>query len=205
MKSKLIQLAIALKGVKPFILVLVLGGLLISCSNSSKNKFPKEIYVSINGDDSGDGSISKPYATILGALEASRNLRESGFSSPIVIYLREGRHQLNQTLVLDIEDGRPTNSDSIEYDEYGAGVKNLPAYLTFSAYQDEQAVVSGGVPITDWRRVEQAPSGLPLKALGNVWVADIPEGLEKFHTLYDNRRAFKSSKKRRICTYSKRR
>lgn len=179
MKYKLIVL-------KPFLLILIFGFLLVSCSNSSKDEFNKEIYVSLKGDDSGNGSISEPFATIPAAVNKVRSLRKSGNSDPVTIYLREGRHQLNQTLVLGIEDGRAIKSNLIEYDEYGAGDNTLPAYLTISAYPEEHPIVSAGMPITDWRRVEKVPSGLPTKAMGNVWEADMPEGLKKFYTLYDN-------------------
>ena len=42
---------------------------------------------------------------------------------------------------------------------------SLPAYLTISAYQNEQAVVSGGLPNTDWKKVEAMPEGLPFKLI----------------------------------------
>ncbi|WP_299666706.1 right-handed parallel beta-helix repeat-containing protein [uncultured Polaribacter sp.] len=173
------------KQMKQFLWILTLGFLLTSCSTLSKDKGTKEIYVSIKGDNAGDGSISKPYATIQRAVQASRDFRKNGVVQPIVIYLREGRHQLNETLVLGIEDGRPQNSDVVPFDGYGAGETKLSAYLTISAYSEENAIISGGVPITGWKLLKKAPSGLPSNALGNVWEADVPEGLEKFYTLYD--------------------
>ncbi|MCK0160539.1 right-handed parallel beta-helix repeat-containing protein [Allomuricauda sp. F6463D] len=173
--------------IKSFVLILILGLLYMSCSTISEDKIPREIYVSVDGNDDGDGSISNPYATLPSAVKASRDLRKSGVVEPIIIYLREGRHQLNQTLVLGIEDGRPTNSDMAILDKYGAGESTQPAYLTISSYPEEHAVVSGGVPITDWKLVNTAPSELPSIALGNVWEAEIPEGLDIFRTLYDGK------------------
>lgn len=174
------------KQIKQFLFIFTLGFLLVSCSNSSKGKVPKGIYVSVDGDNSGDGSISKPYATLQRAVQASRDFRKNGFVKPFVIYLREGRHQLNETLILGIEDGRPENSDIATLHDYGAGETKLPSYLTISAFPEEHPVVSSGVPITGWKLLKKAPSGLPSNALGNVWEADMPKGLEKFYTLYDS-------------------
>ncbi|WP_159020788.1 right-handed parallel beta-helix repeat-containing protein [Algibacter sp. L3A6] len=172
---------------KHFLLTLILGFILVSCSNSLKGKITKGIYVDIEGDNSGTGSILKPYATLQRAVKASRDLRKTGLVDPIVIYLRGGRHQLNEALVLGIKDGRPEDSEITTLDDYGAGETILPAYLTISAYPKEHAVVSAGMPITGWKKVETTSSGLLLNALGNVWEADMPEGLENFYTLYDSK------------------
>ena len=145
-----------------------------------------EIYVSVEGDDMADGSISSPFATIPKAVDAVRDLRKSGNVKPVVIYLREGRHQLNQTLVLGLEDGNPATSELSNTEEPGAGPPR-PAYLTFAAYPGEHPVVSAGLPVSGWQKLETAPSELPQQAEGKVWVADIPAGLERFYTLYDAR------------------
>jgi hypothetical protein len=63
-----------------------------------------EIYVDADGNRRADGSIARPYSTLPGAVNAVRALRKSGNTDPAIIYLREGRHQLNETLVLGIED-----------------------------------------------------------------------------------------------------
>ncbi|MBP0904937.1 right-handed parallel beta-helix repeat-containing protein [Mariniflexile gromovii] len=168
------------------ILVLVLMLLLVSCSKNSKDKIIKEIYVSVEGDNSGNGSITNPYATLQKAITASRHFRKNGFENPIIIYLREGRHQLNETLVLRNEDGRSEKSEHVTLDSYGAGETTLPTHLTISAYPNEHPVLSAGMPITGWKLLKTAPSELPSNAIGHVWVADMPEGLEKFYTLYDS-------------------
>ncbi|MCK0157284.1 right-handed parallel beta-helix repeat-containing protein [Cellulophaga sp. F20128] len=171
-------------GLKPFLFVVILCIFIGSCSNKATQK-TTAIYVSVAGDDTGDGSITNPYATLLEAVKASRNLRKSGVHDPIVIYLREGRHQLNQTLVLGLLDGRPTQSNTGSFDTYGAGETSLPPYLTIASYQEEQAVVSSGVPITNWKLLNNIPTELPINAAGKVWVADMPNTLDKFYTLYD--------------------
>ncbi|MDX2432503.1 MAG: right-handed parallel beta-helix repeat-containing protein [Bacteroides sp.] len=153
-----------------------------------------EIYVSLEGDDLADGSISSPYATLPKALGALRALRNSGNTSPATIYLREGRHLLNQTLVLGIEDGASSPAESTPFEEYGAGPSAGPAHLTFAAYPGEHPVVSAGMPVTGWQKLESTPSELPSQAEGNVWVADIPEGLDKFYTLYNGQGRLKRAR-----------
>ena len=146
-----------------------------------------ELYVSIDGDEQADGSLAKPYGSLLDAVEAVRALRKAGNTEPAVITLREGRHQLNQTLVLGIEDGSPTTSGAVTLEQYGAGDTTGPAYLTFAAYPGEKPVLSGGMPVTGWKRLEPTSSALPEKAVGKVWVADMPAGMGRFYALYDGR------------------
>jgi hypothetical protein len=68
---------------------------------------------------------------------------------------------------------------------YGTGPITVPTYLSFAAYPGEHPVISAGVPVTGWKRLDGAPVGLPQNAAGKVWVADMPEGMERFYTLYD--------------------
>ena len=118
------------------------------------------IYVSVDGASRADGSLSNPYGSIPDAVEAVRVLRSSGFDKPVVIYLCEGRHQLEETLVLGTEDGAPIAPDEVSFEQYGAGEIMQP-HLTITAYPGEHPVVSGGVPITGWKRLESAPNNLP--------------------------------------------
>jgi len=152
---------------------------------SSVGAAPIEVYVSVAGDDSADGSISTPLATIPAAVEEVRRLRRSGTTDPAVISLRGGRHQLDQTLILGIEDGYASPAEPADPEDYGAGPITRPALLTFAAYPGEEPVVSGGIPVTGWKRPKMAPAELPSSAAGKVWVADMPETLENFYTLYD--------------------
>jgi len=147
--------------------------------------FALDIYVSVDGVAQADGSLAKPYGSLPDAVDAVRALRKAGNTEPAKIILREGRHQLNQTLVLCLEDGSPKRSGDVTLEKYGAGDATGPAYLTFAAYPGEKPVVSGGVPITGWKRLESAPAEVPAKAVAKVWVADMPKGLERFYTLYD--------------------
>jgi len=146
-----------------------------------------DIYVSVDGDARADGSLAKPYGSILEAVKAVRALRQSDHAVPVRIILREGRHQLNQTIVLGMADGAPAPPEAVTLPRYDAGKLTGPAHLTFAAYRGEHPVVSGGVPVTGWKRLAPAPSALPGKAVGKVWVADMPAGMGRFYTLYDNK------------------
>ena len=147
--------------------------------------FAMDIYVSVDGSAQADGSLAKPYGSLPDAVEAARALRKAGNTEPVKIILRGGRHQLNQTLVLGLEDGSPSDSNAAVLPKYGAGESSGPAYLTFAAYPGEKPVLSAGVPVTGWKRLVSAPAELPAKAAGKVWVADMPTGMERFYTLYD--------------------
>jgi hypothetical protein len=144
-----------------------------------------ELYVFPEGSNQADGSMANPYGSLPEAVDAVRALRRSGNTEPAVIYLREGRHQLNETLVLGMEDGAPSTSEEVALPLHGAGEATSPAYLTIAAYPGEHPVVSAGVSVTDWKRLESAPPGLPEIAVDEVWVADMPEDMERFYTLYD--------------------
>ena len=134
------------------------------CADKQKG----EIYVSVEGDDIADGSISSPLATLTAAVYKVRSLRKSGNTYPMTIFLREGRHILNQTLVLGIEDGAAAPLESTPLEEYGAGPLTGPAHLTFAAYPGEQPVLSSGIPVTGWEILESPPSELPAKASAKV-------------------------------------
>jgi len=145
-----------------------------------------EYYVSPQGNDEANGSIDHPYKTLHGAVTSIRNWRNSGGSGPVVAYLREGRHQLDSTLVLGVSDGDPSSSQREHSSEAGAGDALSRPYLTFAAYSGETPVVSAGIPVTGWKLLESAPAELPSVVAGKVWVADMPEGMDRFHTLFDD-------------------
>ena len=180
-----------LPGIKPDYLALCIKALFLtllllqsSCSENS-NRNTLELYVSVTGNDTASGTLSEPFATIPKAVDAVRELRRSGNTKPVVIYLREGRHQLNQTLVLGLEDGAPASTESTPFEEYGAGSSTGAAHLTFAAYPGEKPVLSSGIEISGWKLPEAPPPDLPANAIGKVWVAEMPEPLKKFYTLYD--------------------
>jgi len=170
-----------------FRIKLVFSILVLSAFCGCSNSDVAELYVSVEGDNGANGSLNEPLATLPAAVEKVRALRNSGQTTPVTIYLREGVHQLDETLTLGVEDGRPYQSTTEKLVQYGAGEESAPSYLTFAAYPGENPVLSAGQPVVGWSLLEQAPAGLPAKSIGKVWVADMPEGLDKFYTLYDSK------------------
>ena len=141
------------------------------------------LYVSVEGSENATGSISEPFASIPAAVDALREMREKGDERPATIYLREGRHVLTETLVLGLKDGY-ASAQALNDSEVGAG--DLPEpFLTFAAYPGENAVISSGIAVESWQKLKDFPADLPQVAVGKVWVADFPEGMDKFYTLYD--------------------
>lgn len=80
-----------------------------------------EYYVSVDGKDSNAGTERKPFLTLKKALEEAR--KESG---EVVVFMREGVHRLDETIVLAEADGHE-------------GKK-----LCIRSYPGEKVVVSGG-------------------------------------------------------------
>lgn len=146
-----------------------------------------EIHVAPQAGATTDGSADHPYAMLPDAVNALRDLRDAGNAKPAVIYLRQGRHQLLETLVLGVNDGSPAAVGGDFPEAYGAGETMEPPHLTIASFPGEQAVVSAGVPVDGWTLLEEAPPGLPSNAAGKVWVAEMPEGMQRFYTLYDSK------------------
>jgi parallel beta-helix repeat protein len=88
-----------------------------------------------------------PLATFGGARDCVRRLKSQGpLAGPVKVLFREGTYCLSAPVELTPED---------------SGTADAP--ITYAAYRDEKAVISGGRVITGWKRE------------GNVWVADVPE------------------------------
>ncbi|HEY5055792.1 MAG TPA: hypothetical protein VII58_06505, partial [Acidobacteriaceae bacterium] len=85
-----------------------------------------DLYVSSQGDDSGPGTIDKPFRSLRAAQAAVRSLRASS-PGAVAVYLRAGTHYLDETLIFKPED---------------SGAQQAP--ITYAAYPGEGAVLSGG-------------------------------------------------------------
>ena len=81
-------------------------------------------YVSPHGNDSGDGSLNKPFRTIEKAQTSAR-----GASEDVTIYLRGGIYHLTNPLVFIPED-TPQGK-----------------HLTLRSYANERVTITGGVPL----------------------------------------------------------
>ncbi|MFD0470389.1 hypothetical protein ACFQ0B_20275 [Nonomuraea thailandensis] len=115
-------------------------------------------YVSPAGDDSGQGSFEHPFRTLERARSAAREV-----PGEVVVRLRGGTHLLTRPFEL-------TEADSgTVYEAYGHG-----------SAEREEAVVSGGRPITGWRERD------------GVWRAEVGD-LEVRQLYVDGRRAARAA------------
>lgn len=148
------------------LLIVLVAVFSFACTNEAKDVV---FYVSPDGNDINSGTMENPFKTIQKAKLAIRELSGSSRSQNITVYLRKGVHILNETIVFGLEDS-------------GAeGTK-----ITYTAYQDETPIISSGVSVGIWEKLETYPETLPEVAKGNVWVTDIPEGIGRFYTMFDD-------------------
>ena len=97
-----------------------------------------------------------------------RALKKVSDRKNLVVRIRGGIYLLPETLVFSLEDSAPDGGT-----------------ITYAAYLHETPILSSGMPIRSWRKLREAPPGLPDAARGKVWVADLPPGIDRFFTLYD--------------------
>ena len=129
------------------------------------------VFIAPNGDDSNDGAIERPFATLQAARDAIRAARRDAENPDLwqgadsatgavsaVVYIRGGEYEVRETLTLDERD-----SDT-----------------AYRAWQDEKPVFSGGVRVADFSPVADAETLPRLRenARANVLVAKV-EGLGK--------------------------
>jgi hypothetical protein len=93
---------------------------------------PGTVFVSPNGSDTNAGTLAAPLRTLASALTHTRS---KGRTGPASIVLRGGTYYLGSSVVLGAAD----------------------SHLSISAYQDEPAVLSGGVELTglQWAESEK--------------------------------------------------
>lgn len=132
-----------------------------------------DFYVSPEGNDNWSGKLSNanhsgtdgPFGSLHRARDAVRSLRKQQTKTNIVVLIRGGYYQIDQTLIFGLE-------DSSEGD----------ASITFAAYPNEKPIFSSGKRVTGWQKAPSDLAGLPEKARGKVWQADIDQ---MYTTLYD--------------------
>jgi len=91
-----------------------------------------KFYVSPSGNDNNPGSIGAPFKTIAAARDAVRAINSS-MSEDIIVYLRGGTYNINNTITFKPEDSGK-NGHRIYY----------------MAYPGETPVISGAVKVTGW-------------------------------------------------------
>lgn len=105
--------------------------------------FAADFHVSPTGRDDGPGTAARPFATLQRAQAAVRTLNHR---EPVTVWLHGGTYRLAAPL-------RFTPDDS----------GTLRAPVTYRAAPGERPVISGGRPVTGWRRQDD-----------HLWVADVP-------------------------------
>ena len=143
-----------------------------ACMASSALSAPADFYVSPSGSDEWSGTLDQPneggtdgpFASLSGARDAVRSLKEDK-ASDIVVLLRGGTYTLDETVVFGMED---------------SGTEDMS--ITYAAFPEEKPILSSGKAIAGWKKAEGEIPGLPDVAKGKVWVADVSE---RFYTLYD--------------------
>ncbi len=138
--------------------------------------FDVTFYVAKNGNDDFSGRLpgvnqnktDGPFATLERAREAVKELRDEkgDVAGEINVLLREGVYRMEDTFLLEPEDG---------------GNKKLE--IIYRSREREKAVISGGVVIEDWERVKGDLPGLPEEAKGKIWSAEIEKDF-KPHFMY---------------------
>lgn len=119
-----------------------------------------DIYVAPNGSDTNTGSKENPLATLQAAIRKARNLRrlnDESIKGGIHIILRGGVYTVLETVVLRPED---------------SGTSDSPTFI--EAAPNEQPVLSGGIAITNWKKITAPVAGLQKKQQHQIWVADVP-------------------------------
>jgi len=84
------------------------------------------IYVSLNGKNSNNGSFKAPFETLDRARDEIRKMKEAGNKQSVTVYLRGGTYRFSSPFILTPED---------------SGDKDAP--ITYTAYKDEKVSFSG--------------------------------------------------------------
>jgi hypothetical protein len=170
--------------------------LLISLSGSTPfegTEVVADFFVATDGNDQWSGVLDRPnknytdgpFATLEKARDEVRKLKQREPEKDIMVLIRGGRYSLSETVVFSLEDAA------------GKGTT-----ITYAAYPGEEPVFSSGVKIEGWQPYkergwklnQESVSELPEMAKAEVWVADVPEGLGTFRTLYDHERRLPRSR-----------
>lgn len=90
------------------------------------------LYVSPDGNDANDGTEANPLASVLGARNKLREIKNSGglARDGAVVYLREGEYDISDTVSFEKQDG---------------GTERQP--IVYRAYKDDSVTFSGGIYI----------------------------------------------------------
>lgn len=120
-----------------------------------------DVYVSPKGTDVNDGSKEKPFATLQKAIWQVREWRRTNnplAKEDVHIIMSGGIYATSSTIVIRPEDSGTNESTTF-----------------IEAAKGEQPVLSGGITISNWKKLSALPAGLPKIAAAKIWVADAPQ------------------------------
>ncbi|GIV19251.1 MAG: hypothetical protein KatS3mg023_1002 [Armatimonadota bacterium] len=123
---------------------------------------PLRFYVSPRGSDSWSGRLERPnarrtdgpFATLQRAQRAVRELKRQGLRQPVEVVVGQGTYYLKEPLVFTPED---------------SGTPDAP--VVYRAAKVGTVVLSGGVPLSGWRKVRN-----------NLWSVSVPDALSMGET-----------------------
>ena len=118
-------------------------------------------FVSPKGFDTNPGTRNKPFATLVRARDAVREMKKSAKGLPaggVTVYLRGGTYRMDAPLELTAED---------------SGTHGAP--VVYAAWQDEEPVFDGGFEVKNFKKARDyfLLERLPQEARGKVYVADL--------------------------------
>ena len=135
-----------------------------------------DFYISPHGNDNWSGRLPEPntthtdgpFATLEKAKSEVRAARSKNPKAKILVALRGGEYRLQKTVVFSLQDTAGPDGST-----------------TYSAYPGETPILSSGVPIKGWKKLDALPKAAPEVSSGHLWTADIPPQLTNVLTLYD--------------------
>src|ERR1017187_10487770 len=118
------------------------------------------LHVAPRGNDLGNGSAKKPFASLERARDEIRARRKSG-SLPgggVAVLVHGGEYQVSQTFLLSEDD---------------SGTEAKP--VVFRAVAGEKPVFRGGTRLAGWRKLSDADGypQLPAESRSKVWLVDL--------------------------------
>lgn len=118
------------------------------------------VYVAPSGNDTDPGTLQQPKATLHAALRQVREMRRlngSVLTQPVHIIIQQGTYYLQEPVYIRPEDSGTPQSPTI-----------------IRAAENAKVVLSGGVPVSDWKKLDTDVVGLPVTAKDHVWVTNMP-------------------------------
>jgi len=128
-----------------------------------------DLWVSPKGNDSNSGSFEAPKATLRGALREAREMRRLGRELGDTVHIRHvpGTYYLDEPVLIRPEDSGTKDCPTVIH-----GFNNDRLH-DMDNIESQEVVLSGGMPVSGWKKLLKAPKGLPVAA-SKIWYADIP-------------------------------